>query len=77
MCDEELQLSCMEEQDADPPLGLAQPSAVVSFDLRVSLYNVRANGRRDYLAVGEDMLPTVYMVRSRGALSVGLVARRS
>lgn len=77
VCDEELQLSCTEEQDADPPLGLAQPSAVVSFDLRVSLYNVRANGRRDYLAVGEDMLPTVYMVRSRGSLSVALVARRS
>ncbi len=37
----------------------------MSFDLRVSLYNVRANGRRDYLAVGEDMLPTVYMVRRR------------
>ncbi|KAK9830954.1 hypothetical protein WJX81_002346 [Elliptochloris bilobata] len=39
-----------------------QPSAVVSFDVRASLYNVRANGRKDYLAVGEDMLPTMYMV---------------
>jgi len=50
---------------ADARAAPAQPSAVVSFDLRVSLYNVRANGRRDYLAVGEDMLPTVYMVRRR------------
>ena len=41
----------------------AQPSAVVSFDLRVALYNVKAGGRKDYLAIGEDMLPTVYMVR--------------
>ena len=45
------------------PCGAAQPSAVVSFDLRVALYNVKASGRKDYLAVGEDMLPTVYMVR--------------
>lgn len=36
----------------------------MSFDLRVALYNVKASGRKDYLAVGEDMLPTVYMVRS-------------
>ena len=36
----------------------------MSFDLRVSLYNVKASGRKDYLAVGEDMLPTVYMVRA-------------
>ena len=43
--------------------GAAQPNAMVSFDLRVALYNVKASGRKDYLAIGEDMLPTVYMVR--------------
>lgn len=31
--------------------------------LQVSLYNVKANGKRDYLSIGEDMLPTVFMVR--------------
>jgi len=62
---------------ADARAAPAQPSAVVSFDLRVSLYNVRANGRRDYLAVGEDMLPTVYMVRCRcGAGSAAALSGR-
>lgn len=32
--------------------------------MQVSLYNVKANGKRDYLSIGEDMLPTVFMVRS-------------
>ena len=32
--------------------------------VQVSLYNVKANGKRDYLSIGEDMLPTVFMVRS-------------
>lgn len=35
---------------------------VVSFDIRVALYNVRANGYKDFLSVGEDMLPVVFMV---------------
>ena len=35
---------------------------VVSFDIRVALYNVRANGYKDFLSVGEDMLPIVFMV---------------
>ena len=35
---------------------------MVSFDIRVSLYNVRSNANKDYLPVGEDMLPTLYMV---------------
>jgi hypothetical protein len=40
-----------------------QKLAVVSFDIRVALYNVRGNGVKDFLSVGEDMLPAVYMVR--------------
>ena len=40
-------------------------ATVVSFDIRVALYNVRPGGVRDYLSVGEDMLPVVYMVRAR------------
>lgn len=39
-----------------------QKLAVVSFDIRVALYNVRGSGTKDFLSVGEDMLPTVYMV---------------
>ena len=35
---------------------------VVSFDIRVALYNVRASGYKDFLSVGEDMLPIVFMV---------------
>ena len=38
-------------------------ATVVSFDIRVALYNVRGAGVKDYLSVGEDMLPLVYMVR--------------
>lgn len=30
--------------------------------LQVSLYNVKSNGKRDYLSIGEDMLTTVFMV---------------
>ena len=29
---------------------------------QVSLFNVKKNGKYDYLSIGEDMLPTVYMV---------------
>jgi hypothetical protein len=37
----------------------------VSFDLRVAMYNMRPDGvTKDYLSVGEDMLPTVFMVSS-------------
>ena len=36
---------------------------VVSFDIKVALYNVRASGYKDFLSVGEDMLPLVFMVR--------------
>ncbi|KAK9909735.1 hypothetical protein WJX75_006715 [Coccomyxa subellipsoidea] len=39
-----------------------QKLAVVSFDIRVALYNVRGNGIKDFLSVGEDMLPTVFMI---------------
>lgn len=39
-----------------------EPSTLTSFKIRVSLYNVRSNGKKDYLAVGEDMLPLVFMV---------------
>lgn len=35
---------------------------MVSFDIRVALYNVRASGYKDFLSVGEDMLPIVFMV---------------
>lgn len=35
---------------------------MVSFTIRVSLYNVRSNGYIDYLPVGEDLLPGFYMV---------------
>lgn len=37
----------------------------VSFDLRLAMYNMRSDGvTKDYLSVGEDMLPTVFMVRA-------------
>ena len=36
---------------------------VVSFDIRVSLYNVDSNGSPDFLSVGETELPIIYMVR--------------
>jgi hypothetical protein len=35
----------------------------VSFDIRVALYNVRPSGAKDFLSVGEDLLPLVYMAR--------------
>lgn len=38
-----------------------QKPSVVSFDLTVSMYNMH-NGQRDYLSVGEDMIPAVYLV---------------
>jgi len=34
---------------------------VVSFDIRVALYNVDANGDPDFLSVGETELPVLYM----------------
>lgn len=37
--------------------------AVVSFDATVQMYNVGANGRKNYLSVGELELPKVYLVR--------------
>lgn len=37
------------------------PETAVSFDVRVSLYNVKG-GQSDFLSVGEDNLPTLYMV---------------
>lgn len=36
---------------------------MVTFELRVSLYNVGKSGNKDYLSVGEDVLPSLYMVR--------------
>lgn len=39
-----------------------QKPSVVSFDMRVDMYNMH-NGQKDYLSVGEDMLPAVYLVR--------------
>ena len=39
-----------------------EQQSAVSFDLRTELYNVKSNGKRDYLSIGEDALPTVYMV---------------
>ena len=42
-----------------------QPLSAVSFELRTELYNVKSNGKRDYLSIGEDELPTVFMVRAR------------
>ena len=35
---------------------------VVSFDIRVSLYNVDSSGSPDFLSVGETELPIIYMV---------------
>lgn len=39
-----------------------QTLSAVSFELRTELYNVKSNGKRDYLSIGEDELPTVFMV---------------
>ena len=41
-----------------------EPSGMVTFDIRVALYNVGSSGNKDYLAVGEDLLPSLYMVGS-------------
>ena len=38
-----------------------QKPSVVSFDIITSMYNIR-NGHRDYLSVGEDMIPSVFLV---------------
>lgn len=38
-----------------------QKPSVVSFDLNVAMYNMHS-GQRDYLSVGEDMIPSVYLV---------------
>lgn len=35
---------------------------MVTFQLRVSLYNVNKSGNKDYLSVGDDTLPSLYMV---------------
>ena len=39
-----------------------EKQTVVSFDIRVALYNVKAGGYKDFLSVGEDMLPVMFMV---------------
>ena len=41
---------------------------MVTFELRVSLYNVDSSGNKDYLPVGEDVLPLLYMVRLRASI---------
>ena len=38
-----------------------QKPSVVSYNLNVAMYNMH-NGQRDYLSVGEDMIPSVYLV---------------
>lgn len=38
-----------------------QKPSVVSFDVITAMYNMR-DGHRDYLAVGEDMIPSVFLV---------------
>ena len=38
-----------------------QKPSVVSFNLNVAMYNMH-NGQKDYLSVGEDMIPSVYLV---------------
>lgn len=40
-----------------------QKPSVVSFQMRVEMYNMR-NGQKDYLSIGEDMIPAVFLVRS-------------
>ncbi|KAL3160800.1 hypothetical protein ABBQ38_009211 [Trebouxia sp. C0009 RCD-2024] len=37
-----------------------QKPSVVSFDVRVEMYNMH-NGQKDYLSIGEDMIPAVYL----------------
>ena len=38
-----------------------QKPSVVSFDVRLEMYNLH-NGQKDYLSIGEDMIPAVYLV---------------
>lgn len=38
-----------------------QKPSVVSFDIITAMYNIH-DGHRDYLSVGEDMIPSVYLV---------------
>ena len=52
-----------------------EPLSAVSMDLRTELYNVKTNGKRDYLSIGEDALPTVYMVRLHFDLLAGCCGR--
>ena len=42
----------------------------VSFDVTAKLYNVKGE-RKDYLGVGEDALPTVYMVTLAASIICG------
>jgi hypothetical protein len=37
----------------------------ISFDATIELFNLNANGDRDYLSVGETPLETVYWVSSK------------
>jgi hypothetical protein len=37
---------------------------VVSFDIRIEMYNIMSNGEKSYLSLGEIELPSVYFVRS-------------
>lgn len=38
-----------------------QKPSVVSFNAKVEMYNMH-NGQKDYLSIGEDMIPAVYLV---------------
>ena len=40
------------------------PGAAVSFKARLSMYNLKPDGKRDYLSIGETELDTVYWVRA-------------
>ena len=50
-----------------------EPQGVVSFDIQMSLYNEKANGAKDYLSVGESMLPTVYTLAFILFLILGVI----
>ena len=50
-----------------------QKPSVVSFDVRVEMYNMHS-GQKDYLSIGEDMIPAVYLVSSRCIISRWLAA---
>lgn len=41
-----------------------EPHSAVDFDARVALFNAKAGGRLDFLPLGEDMLPLMYLVRT-------------